>query len=90
MAESTDPLVLALADMPDVVRALLRAHRCSSSGHCLACGMPGTGSPYLRFPCSLFGIASRAQAIRRARTEAAQEVLDQIALQRALPAGRDG
>jgi hypothetical protein len=67
MAGRTDPVLLVLADMPDVVAALLTTHKSTSSGYCRECGMPGTGSPYLPWPCSLWGIAARARTIRLSR-----------------------
>jgi hypothetical protein len=67
MAERTDPFLLVLADMPDVVAALLTTHEATSSGFCRECGMPGTGTPYMRWPCSLWGIASAATKIRNER-----------------------
>jgi hypothetical protein len=56
-------LAAALADMPGVVAALLREHTPDGSGRCRACGMPGTGTPYVPAPCSLWTLADRARAI---------------------------
>jgi hypothetical protein len=53
--------------MSDVVAGLLAAHKPTSSGFCRECGMPGTGTPYLRWPCSLWGIAAAAKQIRDER-----------------------
>jgi hypothetical protein len=67
MADATDPadpLVVVLAAMPDVVAALLRDHVPDAHGRCRECGMPGTGTPYLSYPCSLRGIAEAAMKIR--------------------------
>jgi hypothetical protein len=65
--ESTDPLVVAIAGMPEVVANLLRDHRPDRHGKCNACGLPGTGTPYLDWACALYTIADRALNIRRLR-----------------------
>lgn len=66
-AELTHPLVLALADMPDVVAALLSDHVPNAQGECRACGLPGTGGSYKPFPCMLYGLAIAAKRIRDER-----------------------
>jgi hypothetical protein len=68
MREPTDPLTLVLAAMPDVVAALLRDHVPDNLGRCTGCGRPGTGTPYLPAPCSLWTIAETARKIRVLRT----------------------
>ncbi len=64
MREPTDPLAAALADMPDVIAALLRDHVPDVKGRCRACGRPGTGTPHLDAPCPLSRIAEIARSIR--------------------------
>ena len=54
----------ALAAMPDVVAALNRDHVPDARDYCRACGMPGTGSPYLQWPCPLRRIADTARRIQ--------------------------
>lgn len=68
MNDRSDPVAVALADMPDVVAALLRDHVPDALGRCRACGTPGTGTPYVRYPCSLREIAEAARKIRAQRT----------------------
>jgi hypothetical protein len=65
--ESTDPLIIAIAGMPELVANLLRDHRPDSYGKCKACGLPGTGTPHLGWPCALYTIADRARNIRMLR-----------------------
>jgi hypothetical protein len=64
MREPIDPLTLVMAAMPDVVAALLRDHVPDHLGRCRACGRPGTVTPYLAAPCSLWTIAETARRIR--------------------------
>jgi hypothetical protein len=59
-----DPVAAALADMPDVIAALLRDHVPDPHGRCRACGRPGTGTPHLAAPCPLRWIAEAARTIR--------------------------
>jgi hypothetical protein len=56
-------LATALAGMPVVVAALLRAHAPDGFGRCRACGMPGTGTPYIPAPCPLRTLAETARTI---------------------------
>jgi hypothetical protein len=65
--ERTDMLAGVLADMPEVVAALLRDHVPDARGRCSACGRPGTGTPHVAAPCSLATIAEAARKIRAAR-----------------------
>lgn len=46
---------------------LLRDHVPDSNGRCRACGLPGSGSPYLRWPCGLYSIANAARNLRLLR-----------------------
>jgi hypothetical protein len=57
--------LLAVA-MPDVVARLLDAHASDGRGYCRTCTTPGRGTPYTRWPCALWTLASRAAA-RRAK-----------------------
>jgi hypothetical protein len=66
--EPSDAVALVLADMPEVVAALLRDHVPDARGRCSACGLPGTGTPHLPAPCSLWTIAETARKIRAQRT----------------------
>ena len=68
MREPTDPLAAVLADMPEVVATLLRDHVPDELGRCCACGTPGTGTPHMAAPCSLWRIAEAARKIRARRT----------------------
>lgn len=64
VTETTDPLVIAIAAMPELVANLLRDHVPDGRGLCRACGLPGTGSPYLGWPCALYTIANSARNLR--------------------------
>lgn len=56
MREPTDPFTAALAEMPDVIAALLRNH------------VPdATGMPHLVAPCPLYRMAEAARAVRTQR-----------------------
>jgi hypothetical protein len=68
MQDRTDSVAAALANMPEVVAALLRDHVPDALGRCSACGTPGTGTPHLAAPCSLWRIAEAARKIRARRT----------------------
>jgi hypothetical protein len=57
-------IALVLAEMPDVVEALIREHTPDERGLCRACGTPGTGTPHLPWPCPLRVIADTARRIR--------------------------
>jgi hypothetical protein len=60
-------LAVVLADMPDVVAALVREHVPDAHGYCRACGTPGTGTPHLPWPCALRCVADAAQQLRASR-----------------------
>ena len=64
----SDPATV-LADMPDVVAALVRDHVPDAVGRCRACGMPGTGSPHLPWPCPLRRIADAARKRRASKLQ---------------------
>ena len=66
MRDATEPSPVAaqLARMPDVVARLLAEHVPDTYGRCQACGLPGTGSPYVISPCSLQTVAETALNIR--------------------------
>ncbi len=53
-----------LARMPDVVQRLVEAHQPDEHGLCRGCTTPGVGTPLVRWPCGLHGVA--AEAVRRA------------------------
>jgi hypothetical protein len=57
-------IAVVLADMPDVVAALIRDHVPDARGRCRACGTPGTGTPHLPWPCPLRRIADAARKLR--------------------------
>jgi hypothetical protein len=65
----TEPpdFAVVLADLPAVVNALIRDHVPDRHGPCVACGMPGTGTPHLPWPCPLRRIAERARTLRKPR-----------------------
>lgn len=46
MREPTDPFTAALAELPDLIAAILRDHVPDAAGRCRACGLPGTGTPH--------------------------------------------
>jgi 2-keto-3-deoxy-galactonokinase len=56
-----------LAGMPDVIARILANHVPDDRGRCRACGMPGTGTPYVRWPCSLASVAEVARRIHSTR-----------------------
>lgn len=56
-------LAVALAAMPEVVAALVRDHVPDAQGRCVACGTPGTGTPYVPWPCPLRAIADNARSL---------------------------
>lgn len=60
-------LAVVLADMPEVIAALIRDHVPDVRGRCSMCGMPGTGSPHLPWPCPLRRIAEAARELRAGR-----------------------
>jgi hypothetical protein len=53
--------------MPDVVARLLAEHVPDAYSRCRACGLPGTGTPYVVSPCSLQTVAEAALKIRADR-----------------------
>ena len=55
---------VVLAEMPELIAALLRDHAPNDQGLCPTCGRPGTGTPYLPAPCTLRRIAEAARTIR--------------------------
>jgi hypothetical protein len=66
VSRPTEPpdFAVVLADMPDVIAALLAEHVPDDRGLCRACGIPGTGTPHLRWPCPLRIIADTARKLR--------------------------
>ena len=60
-------IAVVLAEMPDVIAALMREHTPDERGLCIACGTPGTGTPHLKWPCPLRRIAERARTLRTLR-----------------------
>ena len=60
-------IAVVLAEMPDVVAALIRDHVPDARGRCIACGTPGTGTPHLPWPCPLRLIADTARGLRAGR-----------------------
>jgi hypothetical protein len=65
--EPTDPFTAALAEMPDLIAALLRDHVPDGTGRCRTCGLPGTGTPHLVAPCPLNRMAQAALTVRTQR-----------------------
>lgn len=57
-------LVAQVAKMPEVIVSLLAEHRPDSDGRCVACTQGGRGSPLVKFPCTLYALASAAQMLR--------------------------
>jgi hypothetical protein len=49
--------------MPQVVETLLAEHVPDANRRCRACGLPGTGSAYLAWPCALWTIADTARRL---------------------------
>jgi hypothetical protein len=66
-ATEASPVAVQLARMPQVVEALLAEHVPDATGRCRGCGLPGTGSAYLAWPCSLWAVADRARRLLAAR-----------------------
>jgi hypothetical protein len=53
--------------MPDVVEALLAQHVPDANSRCRGCGLPGTGSAYLAWPCGLWLVADTARRLLASR-----------------------
>lgn len=71
-AEAFGRLAGALAEMPDTIEKLLATHRGSLDDtlpRCVACTEPGTGRPGAPWPCSIHGLATLANELRRRRSE---------------------
>ena len=66
-ATESSPVAAQLARMPQVVEALLAQHVPDTSGRCRGCGLPGTGSAYLAWPCSLWLVADSARRLLASR-----------------------
>lgn len=69
MWDATEPSSIAvqLARMPVVVEALLAQHIPDAKSRCRGCGLPGTGSAYLEWPCSLWLVANSARRLVASR-----------------------
>jgi hypothetical protein len=52
-----------LARMPDVVARLVAAHQPDEHGLCRGCTTPGVGTPLVRWPCGLHGLAAEAAQV---------------------------
>jgi hypothetical protein len=65
MRDATEPWPVAvqLARMPQVVETLLAEHVPDANRRCRTCGLPGTGSAYLPWPCALWTIADTARRL---------------------------
>lgn len=66
-ATEPSPVAVQLARMPRVVEALLAQHVPDAGSRCRGCGLPDTGSAYLRWPCSLWLIANTARRLLASR-----------------------
>jgi hypothetical protein len=64
-----EQLVTELAEQPDTWRRMLVEHHRDPVGYCAAkvCREPGTGRPYLVWPCPSRLLALRAERHRRGR-----------------------
>lgn len=51
-----------IAAQPGGADRLLAKHRPDANGRCCGCSTPGTGTPDKRWPCSIFTLATNAQA----------------------------
>lgn len=69
MRDATEPSPVAaqLARMPRVVENLLAEHLPDARNRCRGCGLPGTGSAYLAWPCSLWLVADTARRLLASR-----------------------
>ncbi|GAA5115776.1 hypothetical protein [Pseudonocardia adelaidensis] len=69
MRDATEPSPVAaqLARMPQVVEVLLAAHVPDARSRCRGCGLPGTGSAHLAWPCSLWLVADTARRLLATR-----------------------
>jgi hypothetical protein len=69
MRDATEPSPVAaqLSRMPRVVEALLAQHVPDANSRCRGCGLPGTGSAYLAWPCSLWLVADTARRLLASR-----------------------
>jgi hypothetical protein len=65
MRDATEPWPVAaqLARMPQIVENLLSEHVPDANSLCRACGLPGTGSAYLAWPCALWTVADTARRL---------------------------
>jgi hypothetical protein len=66
-ATEPSPVAAQLARMPRVVETLLSEHVPDAKGRCRGCGLPGTGSAYLAWPCSLWLVADTARRLLATR-----------------------
>jgi hypothetical protein len=66
-ATEPSPVAAQLARMPHVVEALLAQHVPDANSRCRGCGLPGTGSAYLAWPCSLWLVADTARRLLASR-----------------------
>jgi hypothetical protein len=59
----TAPLPKHIAQHPEVVAALLVAHKSDHLGYCHGCYLPQTGP--MRWPCTLWKVATIAASVRK-------------------------
>lgn len=53
--------VEVLVTMPDVVARLRATHTADEHGRCIACTVPGRGTPGVTWPCTLAALAADAR-----------------------------
>jgi hypothetical protein len=66
-ATEPSPVAAQLARMPRVVEGLLAQHVPDANSRCRGCALPGTGSAYLAWPCSLWLVADSARRVLASR-----------------------
>lgn len=66
-ATEPSPIAVQLARMPQVVETLLADHVPDAKSRCRGCGLPGTGSAHLAWPCTLWLVADTARRLLASR-----------------------
>lgn len=57
--------VAVLVTMPDAVARLRATHTADMHGRCIACTVPGRGTPGVTWPCALAALAADAEKATR-------------------------
>jgi hypothetical protein len=62
--ESLDTAVVFIASQPGGPARLLEEHQPDARGLCAGCCRPGTGIPYLPWPCAIAKLAAEADKLQ--------------------------